>query len=131
VLVILAEDTGHFRIHKSILDFAQMLTDPSKKDEGAGDAPEKRKLSQASGKLRSRQNSVSSLESGTESLAMESPMQTQETSAQGRIGMGLYKKYFAANGYFLFIIFAFFCIGAQVLGSGGDMFLSYWCVILN
>ncbi|KAM8705385.1 hypothetical protein ACLKA7_009792 [Drosophila subpalustris] len=111
---------------KSGLDFAQMLTDPSKKDEGAGDAPEKRKLSQASGKLRSRQNSVSSMESGTESVAMESPMQTQETRTEGRIGMGLYKKYFAANGYFLFVVFAFFCIGAQVLGSGGDMFLSYW-----
>ncbi|XP_023166760.2 probable multidrug resistance-associated protein lethal(2)03659 [Drosophila hydei] len=110
---------------KSGLDFAQMLTDPSKKEEGAGDAPEKRKLSQISTR-RSRQNSVSSMESGAESVVMESPMQAQETRTEGRIGMGLYKKYFAANGYFLFIVFAFFCIGAQVLGSGGDMFLSYW-----
>ncbi|XP_032289762.1 probable multidrug resistance-associated protein lethal(2)03659 [Drosophila virilis] len=109
---------------KSGLDFAQMLTDPSKKDESAGDAPDKRKLSQIS--KRSRANSVSSMESGAESVVMESPMQTQENRTEGRIGMGLYKKYFAANGYFLFIVFAFFCIGAQVLGSGGDMFLSYW-----
>lgn len=110
---------------KSGLDFAQMLTDPSKKEEGAGDAPDKRKLSQISTR-RSRQNSVSSMESGAESVVMESPMQAQETRTEGRIGWHLYKKYFAANGYFLFIVFAFFCIGAQVLGSGGDMFLSYW-----
>ncbi|XP_017863871.1 PREDICTED: probable multidrug resistance-associated protein lethal(2)03659 [Drosophila arizonae] len=110
---------------KSGLDFAQMLTDPSKKEEGAGDAPDKRKLSQISTR-RSRQNSVSSMESGAESVVMESPMQAQETRTEGRIGWNLYKKYFAANGYFLFIVFAFFCIGAQVLGSGGDMFLSYW-----
>lgn len=110
---------------KSGLDFAKMLTDPSNKDEGAGDAENKRKLSQASN-LRSRQNSVSSLGSATESIVVESPMQTQETRTEGRIGMGLYKKYFGANGYCLFIIFAFFCIGAQVLGSGADVFLSYW-----
>ncbi|KAH8420816.1 hypothetical protein KR222_005629 [Zaprionus bogoriensis] len=110
---------------KSGLDFAQMLTDPSKKDEGSGDAPDKRKLSQVS-KLRSRQNSVSSLESAAESIVVESPMQAQEGRTEGQIGMGLYKKYFAANGYMLFIVFAFFCIGAQVLGSGGDVFLSYW-----
>ncbi|EDV94900.1 probable multidrug resistance-associated protein lethal(2)03659 [Drosophila grimshawi] len=110
---------------KSGLDFAQMLTDPSKKDEGAGDAAEKRKLSQVS-KLRSRQNSVSSMGSAADSVVMESPIQVQETRTEGNIGMGLYKKYFAANGYFLFVVFAFFCIGAQVLGSGGDMFLSYW-----
>ncbi|ALC47338.1 CG4562 [Drosophila busckii] len=111
---------------KSGLDFAQMLTDPSKKDEGAGDASaEKRRLSQISSK-RSRQNSVSSLESATDSVVVESPMQTQENRTEGRIGMSLYKKYFGANGYALFIVFAFFCIGAQVLGSGGDIFLSYW-----
>ncbi|KAH8394539.1 hypothetical protein KR215_004307 [Drosophila sulfurigaster] len=111
---------------KSGLDFAQMLTDPSKKDEGSNEGPEKRKLSQVSSNLRSRQNSVSSLTSTVESVVMESPMQTQEGRTEGQIGMGLYKKYFAANGYGLFIIFAFFLIGAQVLGSGGDIFLSYW-----
>lgn len=110
---------------KSGLDFAKMLTDPSNKDEGAGDGAEKRKLSQAS-KTRSRQNSVSSLESAAESVVVESPMQTQETRTEGRIGLSLYKKYFAANGYLLFVVFAFFLIGCQVLCSGADVFLSYW-----
>ncbi|XP_043656318.1 probable multidrug resistance-associated protein lethal(2)03659 isoform X2 [Drosophila teissieri] len=111
---------------KSGLDFAQMLTDPSKKDEGAGDAEDKKSLSRQNSKLRDRHGSISSMESAAESLAAESPMQTQEGRVEGRIGMKLYKKYFGANGYGLFIVFAFFCIGAQVLASGGDIFLSYW-----
>ncbi|XP_034663833.1 probable multidrug resistance-associated protein lethal(2)03659 [Drosophila subobscura] len=112
---------------QSGLDFAQMLTDPSKKDEGAsGDAEKKKELSRQNSKLRDRHGSISSMESAAESLVVDSPMQTQEARVEGRIGMSLYKKYFGANGYGLFIVFAFFCVGAQVLGSGGDIFLSYW-----
>ncbi|XP_030373816.1 probable multidrug resistance-associated protein lethal(2)03659 [Scaptodrosophila lebanonensis] len=111
---------------KSGLDFAQLLTDPSKKDEGGGDASNKKNLSRQNSKLRERQNSVSSMESAAESLAMESPMQVQESREEGKISFGLYKKYFGAQGITLFLIFVFFLIGAQVLASGGDIFLSYW-----
>ncbi|XP_022216187.2 probable multidrug resistance-associated protein lethal(2)03659 [Drosophila obscura] len=112
---------------QSGLDFAQMLTDPSKKDEGAsGDAEKKKELSRQNSQLRDRHGSISSMESAAESVVVDSPMQTQEARVEGRIGMSLYKKYFGANGYGLFIVFAFFCVGAQILGSGGDIFLSYW-----
>ncbi|EDW38107.1 GL12416 [Drosophila persimilis] len=119
---------------KSGLDFAQMLTDPSKKDEGAsGDAEKKKDLSRQNSKLRDRHGSISSMESAAESLVVDSPMQTQEARVEGRIGLSLYKKYFGANGYGLFIVFAFFCVGAQILGSGGDIFLSYWreCISIH
>lgn len=130
--------TGTFEsMRKSGLDFAKLLLQADKQEDsnsvrGAnGDVvpTEKQALSRQNSKMRSRQNSVSSMSSVADSAPGDSPMQVQETREQGKIGLRLYKKYFGASGgYFLFSVMAFFCISAQVLSSGGDYFLSYWYV---
>lgn len=105
------------------LDFAKLLTDPEKQDEGVTE----RSLSRQTSKTRQRQDSVISSNSLTESIVEESPMQVQESREQGKIGLSLYKKYFGAGGgYFLFIVMLLFCLAAQILASGGDWFVSYW-----
>ncbi|XP_037952862.1 probable multidrug resistance-associated protein lethal(2)03659 [Teleopsis dalmanni] len=115
-------------MRKTGLDFAKLLTAPEQKeDAGEGDKPDRKNISRQNSKQRSRQNSVSSMSSVADSAVGESPMQVQETRVEGKIGLKLYKKYFAADGtYILFGIMMLFCVGAQVLASGGDYFLSYW-----
>lgn len=119
-------------MRKSGLDFAKLLLKADQQEETkstTSDAPENNKmaLSRQNSKMRSRQNSVSSMSSAADSAPGDSPMQVQESREEGKIGFGLYKKYFGASGgYLLFAVMAFFCVGAQVLASGGDYFLSYW-----
>lgn len=118
-------------MRKSGLDFAKLLMQADKTEEantGAnGDVAERQVLSRQNSKMRSRQDSVSSMGSVAESAPGDSPMQVQESCEQGKIGLKLYKKYFGASGgYFLFSVMLFFCISAQILASGGDYFLSYW-----
>lgn len=120
-------------MRKSGLDFAKLLMQADQQEDtnskGGGDelSQSRLMLSRQNSKMRSRQNSVSSMSSVADSAPGDSPMQTQESREQGKIGLTLYKKYFGASGgYFLFGVMLFFCIGAQVLASGGDYFLSYW-----
>ncbi|XP_013098645.2 probable multidrug resistance-associated protein lethal(2)03659 isoform X1 [Stomoxys calcitrans] len=121
-------------MRKSGLDFAKLLMQADSQEDTAsvrglnGDiGSEKQPLSRQNSKMRSRQDSVSSMGSVAESAPGDAPVQVQETREQGKIGLGLYKKYFGASGgYFQFSAMAFFCIAAQVLASGGDYFLSYW-----
>ncbi|XP_073846051.1 multidrug resistance protein 5 isoform X1 [Musca autumnalis] len=124
--------TGTFEsMRKSGLEFSKLLTQADKNEDTGSvksDVTETRQpLSRQNSKMRSRQNSVSSMGSVAESAQGDAPKQVQESREEGKIGLKLYKKYFGASGgYFLFSIMAFFCIGAQVLASGGDYFLSYW-----
>ncbi|KNC31638.1 putative multidrug resistance-associated protein lethal(2)03659 [Lucilia cuprina] len=120
-------------MRKSGLDFAKLLMKADQQEQAnakaAGDAPENNKsaLSRQNSKMRSRQNSVTSMSSAADSAPGDSPMQVQENREDGKIGWKLYKKYFGASGgYILFAVMAFFCVAAQVLASGGDYFLSYW-----
>ncbi|XP_019893676.2 probable multidrug resistance-associated protein lethal(2)03659 [Musca domestica] len=120
-------------MRKSGLEFSKLLMQADKTEDtgsvkgSVGEGSERQALSRQNSKMRSRQNSVSSMGSVAESAQGDAPKQVQETREEGKIGLKLYKKYFGASGgYFLFTIMAFFCIGAQVLASGGDYFLSYW-----
>uniref|UniRef100_A0A1A9WJ70 Multidrug resistance-associated protein lethal(2)03659 n=1 Tax=Glossina brevipalpis TaxID=37001 RepID=A0A1A9WJ70_9MUSC len=127
-------------MRKSGLDFAKLLLQSENTDEanngvgaggggggGGGDILEPKMLSRHNSKMRDRQNSISSTSSGTESVASDTPMQVQESRDVGKIGLTLYKKYFeSSGGYCMFSVMVFFCIGAQVLASSGDYFLSYW-----
>lgn len=120
-------------MRKSGLDFAQLLMKAEQEEDAnrkgaAGDANEnKTALSRQNSKMRSRQNSVSSMSSAADSAVGDAPTQVQESREEGKIGLKLYKKYFSASGgYFLFTVMIVFCVTAQVLASGGDYFLSYW-----
>ncbi|XP_030373817.1 probable multidrug resistance-associated protein lethal(2)03659 [Scaptodrosophila lebanonensis] len=127
---------------RSGLDFAELLTDPNKVDEdedkeAQGDIwdrlslPRSRRGSRSrsprGSRFSSRSSSITSLNSMAESLMYDAPMQVQETRLQGQIGLGLYREYFAAgSGCFMIILMIFLCLGTQLLGSGADVFLSYW-----
>ncbi|XP_011211265.2 probable multidrug resistance-associated protein lethal(2)03659 isoform X1 [Bactrocera dorsalis] len=120
-------------MRSSGLDFANLLTAPEESSKGGDD-------SDAEGKSKStqinmnRQNSTATMSSMDESIAdslieeaADSPLQVQEKREMGKIGWGLYKKYFGASGgYLLFSITAFFCVAAQILGSTGDFYVSMW-----
>ncbi|XP_053965136.1 probable multidrug resistance-associated protein lethal(2)03659 [Anastrepha ludens] len=113
-------------MRRSGLDFAKLLVEPenSADADGGGDI-EKKSLSRQNS--RQRQNSISSMSSIAESAVGEAPMQVQESREEGKIGWGLYAKYFTANGgYVLFTLSMVFCLVAQLLGSASDYYLSYW-----
>lgn len=117
-------------MRRSGLDFAKLLVAPDLSADAdgsngaAGDA-EKKCLSRQNS--RQRQNSISSMSSIADSAAGEAPTQVQENREEGKISWSLYVRYFTASGGFLlFSITMFFCVAAQVLGSGGDYYLSYW-----
>ncbi|XP_068140732.1 probable multidrug resistance-associated protein lethal(2)03659 [Drosophila tropicalis] len=125
---------------KSGQDFAQLLIEHTQ-SQGNGESKDKPNENDSNGTTISRQNSTaseksnSSLDSsGTDSLVSAKektesaePASIQKENTQGEIGLGMYKKYFSAGcGVLLFGLLVFFCLGTQLLASGGDYFLSYW-----
>jgi len=118
---------------KSGQDFAQLLAKETQEEKGnsdevnaSGDANvDKSNYSrQSSGVSRS---SITSVDSGTESVWEDERQPVEESRSKGKIGLDMYGKYFSAgSGWFLVVLVAFFCLGTQVLASGGDYFLSYW-----
>ncbi|XP_017154836.2 probable multidrug resistance-associated protein lethal(2)03659 isoform X2 [Drosophila miranda] len=123
-------DIGSYeKMLKSGQDFAQLLAKSTRHEnvdhDGDGDG-----AAAGDGKVYSRQSSrqsrtsVSSAESGEEEVVV-TPV--QESRSSGSIGMDIYRKYFAAgSGWIMFVLVVFFCLGTQLLASGGDYFLSYW-----
>ncbi|XP_033150157.1 probable multidrug resistance-associated protein lethal(2)03659 [Drosophila busckii] len=123
---------------RSGLDFAQLLTDRNKSEEAAddneslaGDIWDRVSMSSCSrrdskgSRQTLRNESFSSLSSMTDSLTQD--VSPQETRAEGKIGLGLYKEYLAAGSGWLVISFmVFLCLGAQIVGSAADVFLSFW-----
>lgn len=105
------------------LDFAKLLSDPAKEEIGEEGSLKR----SGSSKLRlSRRSSEGSTYSLEETHA-ESPMQVEESRAEGAIGWTVYGKYFtAAGGFFMFIVMVLFCVTAQLFASGGDYYVSYW-----
>ncbi|XP_022228038.2 LOW QUALITY PROTEIN: probable multidrug resistance-associated protein lethal(2)03659 [Drosophila obscura] len=122
---------------KSGQDFAQLLAKSTRNADGdhseaaAGDG--KSAYSRQSS-CQSR-TSVSSVDSGgADSLNEEVPavLPVQESRSSGNIGLDMYRKYFGAgSGWILFALVVFFCLGTQLLASGGDYFLSYWVKTSN
>jgi len=118
---------------KSGQDFAQLLAKETQEEKensdevnASGDAKvDKSNYSrQSSGVSRS---SITSVDSGTESVWEDERQPVEESRSKGKIGLDMYGKYFSAgSGWFLVVLVAFFCLGTQVLASGGDYFLSYW-----
>lgn len=103
------------------LDFAKLLADPTVDEKDESSIHRSR-----SGSRLNRQNSISSSTS-LDDKPGENPMQVEEKRSDGSISWSLYGKYFKAGGGFCFFyIMVIFCVGAQVLASGGDFFLSYW-----
>ncbi|XP_016974443.1 probable multidrug resistance-associated protein lethal(2)03659 [Drosophila rhopaloa] len=117
---------------KSGQDFAKLLAKETQEDSNHGqdNAPgdaktDKSNYSRQSSRL--SRSSVTSVDSGTESVMEEDRQPVQEARSAGKIGLDMYRKYFSAgSGWFLVALVAFFCLGTQVLASGGDYFLSYW-----
>ncbi|XP_034484923.1 probable multidrug resistance-associated protein lethal(2)03659 [Drosophila innubila] len=126
-------------MQRSGLDFAQLLSDPNVREHvindhesDAGDAFDQhsmtsRKRCISSSRQTSRTDSFNSLSSMTDSITLDAPMSPQETRVEGKIGLGLYKEYFAAgSGGLLICALLLICIGTQVVISCSDVFLSYW-----
>lgn len=100
-----------------------MLSEPRENDVTAAKKGHKEPVPQK----HFRQNSVSSLNSTTESVYENSPMQALEVQQSGSVQFSLYKKYLSAGGGPLILsLFVMLCILTQIFASGGDYFLSYW-----
>ncbi|XP_060650132.1 LOW QUALITY PROTEIN: probable multidrug resistance-associated protein lethal(2)03659 [Drosophila nasuta] len=126
-------------MQRSGLDFAQLMSDPNvnehtfdDKESDAGDAMDhhsinSRKRFVSGSRQTSRTDSFVSLSSMADSIIQDAPMTPQETRVEGKVGLGLYKEYFAAgSGWFLIMTLILICIGTQVVISCSDVFLSYW-----
>ncbi|EDW02798.1 probable multidrug resistance-associated protein lethal(2)03659 [Drosophila grimshawi] len=113
-------------LRESGLDFAAMLADSSRDEHGI----EERSRSRSGSASDKRRNSELSLLSLADSCLDESSaaqMHVQESQEHGRIGLGLYNKYFkAGGGFFAFFVMMGFCVLSQVMASLGDYFLAYW-----
>ncbi|EDV54484.1 probable multidrug resistance-associated protein lethal(2)03659 [Drosophila erecta] len=119
---------------KSGQDFAKLLAKEAQEREESdqehghaeGDAKnDKSSYSRQSSRV--SRVSVTSVDSATDSILDTERQPAQEARSQGKIGLGIYGKYFSAgSGWLMVVLVAFFCLGTQVLASGGDYFLSYW-----
>lgn len=104
------------------LDFAQLLAAESKDDPDNDGSMQK---ARSNSKLNRRSSDASN--TSLDEKETENAMQVEEKRAEGAIGISLYKKYFkAGGGYFFFYIMVLFCLMSQLLGSGGDYFVSFW-----
>ncbi|EDV31158.2 uncharacterized protein Dana_GF14687 [Drosophila ananassae] len=116
-------------LRESGLDFASMLADPER-DEREEEKSRSRSGSYTHSHSDQRRNSEQSLLSIADSCLEEAEaeqMINQERQETGRIGLGLYSKYFkAGGGFFAFFVMMGFCVLSQGLASLGDYFLSYW-----
>ncbi|EDW63702.2 probable multidrug resistance-associated protein lethal(2)03659 [Drosophila virilis] len=113
-------------LRESGLDFASMLADSSRDEHGIEERSRSRSGS-ASDKRRNSEQSLLSLADSCLDETSAAQMHVQESQEQGRIGLGLYNKYFkAGGGFFAFFVMMGFCVLSQVLASLGDYFLSYW-----
>ncbi|KAH8359394.1 hypothetical protein KR093_006509 [Drosophila rubida] len=126
-------------MQRSGLDFAQLLSDPNvnehtfdDKESESADALDhhsvtSRKRLVSGSRQTSRTESFNSLSSLADSLTHEAAIVPQETRVEGKVGLGLYKEYFAAgSGWFLILALVVLCIGTQVVISCSDVFLAYW-----
>lgn len=108
------------------LDFVEHL-ETAKEESGSESALSRSRSGSRRGLSQSRRSSMSSMYSLEEEFLDESPMQVQETRAEGSIGLTCYAKYFkAGGGYIMFFIMIMFCLMAQLLASGGDYYVNYW-----
>ncbi|EDV91221.1 probable multidrug resistance-associated protein lethal(2)03659 [Drosophila grimshawi] len=120
-------------MQQSGLNFAQLLIRPNKGDdelnENMNDACERFDNTKSQKILRqtSQAESINSMSSLTESIAQDEPLTVQESRSEGKIGLGIYKEYYAAGSSWLLICFLLFlCVGTQIVASVTDVFLAYW-----
>ncbi|EDV33395.1 uncharacterized protein Dana_GF24219 [Drosophila ananassae] len=116
---------------KSGQDFAQLLAQQTQEEKEVSDNEDKSvndsKSNYSRQSSRQSRNSVSSVDSGQDSVMEETKQPLQESRSNEKIGLSMYRKYFSAgSGCFLFVLVTFFCLGTQILASGGDYFVSYW-----
>ncbi|XP_073845417.1 probable multidrug resistance-associated protein lethal(2)03659 [Musca autumnalis] len=122
-------------MRQSGFDYAKLLLhngdedekeDAEELDDRIDDDRDKQKIKRQNSK-KHRQISVTSVASTVESVEEVAPKQVEESREQGKISFQLYKKYFGSSGSSVVLaLMILFCVGAQILGSGGDYFLSYW-----
>jgi len=79
----------------------------------------------------SRQGSLKSVASSVEENklngAQKEPTVVAETRSSGNVSRSVYLSYVSAGGNIFKISFLLFvCIFTQVLGTGGDYWISYW-----
>ncbi|XP_058838490.1 probable multidrug resistance-associated protein lethal(2)03659 [Topomyia yanbarensis] len=106
------------------LDFAQLLSAPSGREDE--DSTDNESLKRA-GSLYKRQSSESSVDSSTVDGENSAPQMEQEKRQEGSIGYGVYKAYCKASGGYAMVFFLLVTfILSQLSASGGDYFLTYW-----
>ncbi|KAL5233639.1 hypothetical protein ACI65C_001049 [Semiaphis heraclei] len=79
----------------------------------------------------SRQGSLKSISSSIDENKLNethvAPIEVAETRSSGKVSHSVYLSYVSAGGNIFKILFlVFICIFTQVLGTGGDYWISYW-----
>ena len=79
----------------------------------------------------SRQESIKSISSSIDEIQLNetqaAPIEVAETRSSGKVSHSVYLSYISAGGNIFKISFLLFiCIFTQVLGTGGDYWISYW-----
>ncbi|XP_053689234.1 probable multidrug resistance-associated protein lethal(2)03659 [Sabethes cyaneus] len=111
-------------LRESGLDFAQLLSAPSgKEDEDSTDTESLKR----SGSLYKRQSSESSMDSTVVDGDTPDVTVSEEKRQEGSIGYAVYRAYCKASGGYtiVFLLFVAFVL-SQLAASGGDYFLTYW-----
>lgn len=131
---MLAEGSYH-ELQTSNLDFTKLLRSPTekivaKKPELAPINPiSANSLNQRS--VFHRQLSIESVASSIDNSEFVEtpgePPEVAETQTSGNVSLNVYASYFFAGGNKLKVFFfVFICIFAQVLGTCGDLWMTYW-----
>lgn len=131
---MLAEGSYH-DLQKSNLDFTKLLRSPTEKTVAPKPEPATNNPIKTNSLNRhnvfNRQLSNNSVASSVENsefqdIQVEQP-ETVETQTFGSVSFDVYFTYFFAGGNRFKVIFLFFIfILAQVLSTGGDLWMTYW-----
>uniref|UniRef100_A0A2S2QEN8 Putative multidrug resistance-associated protein lethal n=1 Tax=Sipha flava TaxID=143950 RepID=A0A2S2QEN8_9HEMI len=131
---VLADGTYH-DLQTSTLDFAKLLKYPTEKPVASKLEPATIKpistYSLNTHNVFHRQLSIESVGSSVEKFEFEEiqaePPEVVETRTSGSVSFDVYLSYFFADGNRFKVLFFFFiCIFAQMLGTGGDLWMTYW-----
>lgn len=119
----------------SNLDFAKLLRSPT--DKTVGIKPETNTVNSISDtclntrnvfhRQLSIQSATSSIENSEYNEIQAEPPEVVESRTSGNVSFSVYSSYFFAGGNRFKVFFFFFiCVFAQVLGTSGDLWMTYW-----
>ncbi|KAF0720220.1 putative multidrug resistance-associated protein lethal(2)03659 isoform X2, partial [Aphis craccivora] len=127
---ILAEGS-YQELQSSGLDFTKLLKSSEETTDGEIDSTNVTNNSLEQLSNLSRQGSIKSIASSIDENKLNGtqaePVEVAETRSSGKVSHSVYLSYISAGGNAFKILFLLFiCIFTQMLGTGGDYWISYW-----